>query len=65
MIDAKPSSAAPREPPPASAAPPEAVSTQAEADLGSEADQIREQARHSWSPDQGENLLSDSAPETE
>lgn len=36
---------------------PEAVSTKAEAGLQSEAAEIKEQARHSWTP--GENLLTD------
>ena len=35
----------------------EAVSTAAEADLRSEASAIREQARQSWNPDHGEDLL--------
>ncbi len=41
--------------PPQPTAKPEAVSTRAEAGLQSEADEIKEQARKSWTP--GENLL--------
>jgi hypothetical protein len=35
----------------------EAVVTAGEHDLGSEVDDIQEQARQGWSPEQGENLL--------
>ncbi|MEX2494484.1 MAG: mechanosensitive ion channel family protein [Woeseia sp.] len=41
---------------------PEAVSTRAEAGLQSEAGEIKEQARRSWTP--GENLLTDGEPES-
>jgi hypothetical protein len=44
------------------AAEPEAISTEAEAGLHSEADDIEEQARKSWAPDRGENLLETAAP---
>jgi small-conductance mechanosensitive channel len=40
----------------------EAISTEAEAHLQTEAGKIKEQARNAWTPDQGENLLSQSAP---
>jgi small conductance mechanosensitive channel len=46
-----------RRPPATTSAEPEAVSTRAEAELQSEAEQIKEQARGAWSPEQGENLL--------
>jgi small-conductance mechanosensitive channel/osmotically-inducible protein OsmY len=43
-----------------------AVSTEAEGNLHAELDDIRQQARHAWSPDEGENLLSGSTtPATE
>jgi len=40
---------------------PEAVSTEAEGGLHTEAGDIEEQARQSWSPDRGENLLATAA----
>jgi small conductance mechanosensitive channel len=52
--------AEPVQPRPASE--PEAVSTKAEAGLQSEAEEIKEQARQSWTP--GENLLTSSSAET-
>jgi small-conductance mechanosensitive channel len=48
-----------RDQPAKAAAEPEAVSTRAEAELQSEAAQIKEQARGAWSPEEGENLLGD------
>jgi hypothetical protein len=42
---------------------PASVSTDAEAGLRSEADEIQEQARHSRTPEEGENLLKPTPPE--
>ncbi len=56
--------AAPPVRPAHTAAEPEVVSTRAEGQLQSEADDIKEQARSAWVPDQGENLLSDDAHST-
>ena len=49
--------AAPEPEAPRSAEESEAVSTKAEAGLSSEAGEIEEQARKSWKPEEGENLL--------
>lgn len=56
MVEAERTSGTPEPESAKSSTEPEAVSTRAEAGLESESEEIKDQARHSWTP--GENLLS-------